>query len=364
MLLREKFQFHFFLVVLLAAVAPNAHAFTEFVRHGYVNCIACHVSPSGSGVLTPYGRQLSTTLMSSAGRENEGAFLYGAVPAPGWLRLGGDVRSVGIYRDTPQVRNGRFLFMQADVEAAAVVGPWTADAMVGLYNKEAQSRRHYINYRPTDELSFRAGRFQQAFGLMAPDHRSSIQRHLGWDEGSESYNVEAAWLGEQFSTFLTGNLGRPDDSALDAEKGISVRPAMAFWDRFQVGLSYYAGTKTAFSRQVGGPFAVLGFTPKLVLMSELMLQKRSSDGDRSKNGFSTLNQLNYEPLKGLVFYVEQEAARQDFLDSRTQFGAYGFGTQFFPRPHFEFNLLWQRQKLPSFPLDWSEYVTLQLHYYL
>ncbi|MGK5089732.1 hypothetical protein WDW86_19445 [Bdellovibrionota bacterium FG-2] len=312
--------------------------------------------------MTPYGRQISSTLMSSGSAGKEAEFLH-FLPLPSWLRVGGDVRGVGIYRDTPQVRNGRYLLMQADLEVAGVYGPWTADVSAGAYNGVAQSRKHYVNYRPTDELSFRAGRFQQAFGLMAPDHRSSIQRHLGWDEGSESYNVEAAWLGEQFSTFLTGNFGRPDDAALDAEKGISVRPAMAFWDRFQVGLSYYAGTKTGLNRQIGGPFAVLGFTPRLALMSEWVLQKTSSVDTRSQNGFSTLNQLNYEPLKGLVFYVEQESARRDFLDSRTQFSAYGLGTQFFPRPHFEFNLLWQRQKLPAFPLDWSEYVTVQSHYY-
>ncbi len=58
-------------VILL--LAPLCLGFPEMVRHGYVNCVACHMSPDGGGVLTPYGRSLSKELLSIAGSDRIGS---------------------------------------------------------------------------------------------------------------------------------------------------------------------------------------------------------------------------------------------------------------------------------------------------
>ena len=42
----------------------NVSAFPEMIRHGYINCNACHVSPAGGGLLTAYGRTISKELLS------------------------------------------------------------------------------------------------------------------------------------------------------------------------------------------------------------------------------------------------------------------------------------------------------------
>src|SRR5579872_5347575 len=98
------------------SLAQSAFAFPELVRHGYVNCTSCHVSPSGGGALTEYGRQLSADVLSMSSYEGEGGFLHGAAKLPEWLAVGGDVRAIQIYRSTPQATQWRFLFMQADYE--------------------------------------------------------------------------------------------------------------------------------------------------------------------------------------------------------------------------------------------------------
>src|SRR3954452_12614673 len=44
--------------------SPAGWAFPENVRHGYTNCVSCHVNPNGQGLLNPYGRQLSKAMQS------------------------------------------------------------------------------------------------------------------------------------------------------------------------------------------------------------------------------------------------------------------------------------------------------------
>ena len=104
-------------IVYLLFNLNQAHAYPELVRHGYVNCTSCHVSPTGGGILTSYGRQLSAEILSSSAREGEGDFIYGALGLPEWLDLGGDLRSVVTYRDTPLIRQSQLILMQADLEA-------------------------------------------------------------------------------------------------------------------------------------------------------------------------------------------------------------------------------------------------------
>ena len=55
LILKKGFGFVFFSLW----VASAAQAFPEMVRYGYVNCTSCHVSLSGGGLLTDYGREIA-----------------------------------------------------------------------------------------------------------------------------------------------------------------------------------------------------------------------------------------------------------------------------------------------------------------
>src|ERR1700720_2791062 len=107
------------LPILIASLfSSSAWAFPEMVRHGYVNCSSCHISPTGGGVLTQYGRELSREILSTWGTQNEdeSKFAYGWVPLPGWLDAMGLYRGVYAYQDTPFIRQGQYIFMENDVE--------------------------------------------------------------------------------------------------------------------------------------------------------------------------------------------------------------------------------------------------------
>jgi hypothetical protein len=351
-------------VLALFAIAQTAWAFPEMARHGYVNCTSCHVAPSGGGALTEYGRSLSESILSTSSFEGEGGFAHGLVTLPEWLAVGGDVRAIQIYRNTPQAEQWRFLFMQADAELAVTQGPFTLDASAGLYMENLESRRFFAAYRPREDLSLRFGKFRQAFGLMDADHTTPIHRGLGWDEGTESYNIEAAWLAENWNTYVTANLGPLDASQITAEnreKGVALRGSYALSHGMQVGASYFHGSSDAGgSRDVFGPFGILGFTPRFFLLTEADFQSFHQSGS---TGWVNWNRLNYEFIQGLHVYGALGLTRGESLDPHGPSTAYGPGVQFFPRPHFEFLLQWLFQRFPGFPSDTLDYGTLLLHYY-
>src|SRR5690606_23002658 len=55
------------LVCVSAAAASTASAEPRFLSKQYTRCTACHVIPSGGGLLTDYGRSLSHRELSTTG---------------------------------------------------------------------------------------------------------------------------------------------------------------------------------------------------------------------------------------------------------------------------------------------------------
>jgi len=51
-------------VIVVAALRPSrAEAYPWMIRHGYSQCAPCHVDPSGSGPLSPYGRVIGEEVL-------------------------------------------------------------------------------------------------------------------------------------------------------------------------------------------------------------------------------------------------------------------------------------------------------------
>ena len=171
--MKGKF-FVFFSFFLLLSPFP-AFSFPENIRQGYVNCMTCHYSPSGGGILTPYGRELSREALSTWGAPGKEAQpFYGAIHRPSWLDLGGDARAVQMWRDNPYVTEAKFIPMQMDLEAVAKLrGDQTKNQVImeatyGIIPERKGnstrldkwgSRRHWILYRPIPEVGIRSGKF-------------------------------------------------------------------------------------------------------------------------------------------------------------------------------------------------------------
>ena len=130
---------------LVLAGIDDASAEPIFLSKQYTRCTTCHYSPTGGGLLTPYGRSLSREEISMLGRSaadaqaadpsrGEQAFLGGMLgDALGPLQLGVDLRPSHLdltFGDVGSLE--RNFFMNADVLAAYQTNGWTFYGELGL----------------------------------------------------------------------------------------------------------------------------------------------------------------------------------------------------------------------------------------
>lgn len=366
----------FLFIFLFFQLGQKVYAYPENVRHGYVNCTTCHYSPTGGGLTTPYGRELSRDLMSTWGKEGKEALpFYGVLSRPPWLDFGGDLRVVQIYRNNPYLEEAKFIPMQFDAEVAAFFKNFTAVTTVGFvkkddgstYEYELGSRRHYLMLRPTKTLAIRAGKFLPNFGLNIPDHIVSTKRNLNFDQGSESYNAELSYIDQKVNIFATGIFGRPDRTRLNKEKGASLSANYAIWNKLKIGGSYFYGKNNRWKRHIWGLSGILGFTQHLYLLSEWDFQKSRSLRSAASTyqwGRFTYNKLGYEFIKGIHTFFAYDMAKTDIKEELSKSYSFGPGLLWYPRPHYELSLSWLKQKNPSISDDLTDFVWLMMHIYL
>ncbi len=345
--------------------ASQVYAFPEMVKKDYPNCMSCHRSPSGGGILTPYGRELSKELLSRWGQEGESAFAYGVFKPPEFLSFGGDIRFLQDYKNNQLIRKADFFFMQIDLETAVQYQALSAIGTIGLdlEDKSLISRRHYFLYHLNDIFCLRAGRFLPAFGINTPDHIITTKRGIGFDQATETYNVEVSWVGERINIYATGIFGRPDSPSLIRETGGALNTSIFMLEKHKIGVSYYFGFTETTQRHLFGPYGIFRFTPKLVWLTELDFQAKVLKSLFNQVGVVNYQRLDYEISQGLHPYLIQSLSKEDFANPLSLFESYGIGVQFFPRPHWVLQLEFLKQRTLSFSRAFSDFAWLLVHFY-
>lgn len=350
------------------------------VRHGYINCTACHVSPAGGGLTTTYGRSISKELLSRWGREGEENVGHGLIKnesVVNWINgsrevgfnIGGDVRYLQTRKDTPFVEEGKFIPMQRDFEGAFKYNNFQIVSTLGVIERDERnhwdSRRVYGLYQVNDNLTVRAGRFIPIYGLMIPDHNMATRKGLGFDQGRERNAFEVNYIKDNWSGTLTAS--KSPESRADAleEKGLSGQLNYAFLDKHKVGVNAWVGDfKDDRKRQIYGVHAILGFTHEIYTLSEVDYQKTTSSLGGVQEGFFYYQKLGYEFTRGLHAILQFDGSQTDFRSDQTASYSYGAGLMFFPRPHFDFQGFWTRSKIKAVDNDEFDFAYLMLHYYL
>ena len=361
--------------------AAPASAEPIFLSKQYPRCTACHYSPSGGGLLTPYGRSLSREEISTFGRRGaagaapadasrgEEAFLFGAMGGDSPLQLGLDIRPSHLDVDVPgrAVADRNFL-MNLDLQAAWQRARWTAYGSVGRKptgGGELVSYEHWVAYQVSDALSVRGGRFLPAYGVRFADHTSFTREGLDLAQDDQVYGVEVGVSTDRSLLQLSVGPGRAD--SLMAGRG---QAALTASGRFQVDLSprtvivgslLYRGTTDARSRSTDTGVS-FGYAPARWLATwthaDLRLQRLAAS-DRS---YIVANQTSVEAWRGVWLRVSPQV-RWTARDPRGEVRRMVYGLDFYPRTHWHVNLSYYRDHRRFADLH-TQALLAQLHLYL
>lgn len=364
-----KNWFCFFLIFASSLITTNAFAYPEMIRHHYVNCLACHESPSGGGLLTPYGRSLSSELLSTWGDVKEARPFYGAIDQPWlkkWFNAGGDFRAVQFHLKDSQTKEDKFIRMQAGIETAFKYDKFKLVSFFGKQEQEPDNKirgkfvSYFLLYQAMELLSVRAGRFIPNIGINTPEHILPTRDALGFGEDSERDQVEAMWSGEKWNTSITYSQEVRTDEIPLREKAISTQVNYNFLDSYRVGADLWFGNQEGgATRQIYGVHGLLGFTKRLYYLTEFDLQ-HSYD---KKNGLYHFSKFGYEFIKGLHAIALEDYLKSDLNNGLTLSNSFGAGFEWYPRPHFDFEAVWSKKRVAIQSNKYGDYAYLMMHYY-
>ncbi len=349
--------------------SSSAYAYPWMIRHGYTGCSACHTDPSGgAGALTAYGRAQGELLLQSRyGATSEEAdrsagFLWGVLPVPDELRLGGDFRE-GFLSNQPEGAplDQELITMQADVYGDFKIGRFRGTGSIGYAptgalgasltdapNDNLISREHWIGVELDDDASWllRAGRLTLPFGIRMVEHTLWTRALTRTDlNDTQQYGVSISLSKDDFRGELMGIAGNfqlhPDDFR---ERGYAGYFEYAPMTTLAVGVSslFTRATRDIVYgvtdyRQAHGAFVRYAPVTPLVLLAEAdgIFQSLTWHGHR--DGYAAFVQADYEAVQGFHVMITGEAMNSGQSGEPSSFDGW-FSAVWFFAPHADLRL--------------------------
>lgn len=369
-------------VAALLGGAGLAGAEPMFLSKQYTRCTACHISPSGGGLLSSYGRSLSHRELSTFNEPapshgdstepppGEESFLFGALgDRLGPVSLGVALRPSRLQYDFGPVSAGRNLLMTADVLGAWQGGGWTVYGQAGRVLEESDwtfdSYEHWAGRQPERGFGFRAGRFLPAYGIRFADHTSYNREYLGLTQYDQVYALEVSHTSDRalVQASIGPGYGR---SLIDDDR--DGREAFTATGRVQVDLSpttvlvasglFRDEARLAPRHGAAGVAFGVAPTPRLTIWSQADAAIREGDGEAS---WVLVNETSFEAYRGIWLKVSPQARLgggqlPDLL--RLQVSAV-----LLPRTHWNVNLSYFRDRNRTSDVT-TQIFLAQLHLYL
>ena len=326
--------------------AINTKAYVENVSKGYPNCIACHVSISGGGILTDYGRSVSRELSTIKGPKGFENPFFGLVHNKKNIKFGGHFRTIKFHSENDQVKVGRSFTMQNNVEVAfdyqnifAVGTLGRQEGPDGASRKgEFLSERHFLGLKPSELSQIRVGLFRQQFGINDPNHTRFVKANLGFGSYSETYNLDFTQIYNWGEINVSHSLGDffDDNNFQRSERNFVFNLTHYGSGSSRLGVSYLKGKNSTVSREILGLHGVYGLGKKGVARSEVDILRTSSIGEvENQYGVLGSHLVGYNFFTGGLGYLVLEHKQDDMGDSDSFTYSPGVGFQLLPLPHFE-----------------------------
>ena len=338
-----------FLSVLALAVGVwCADAEPIFLSRQYTRCTNCHYSPTGGGLLTPYGRSLSREELSTFGASRgsgalgrEQDFLFGALgKGLGPVSVGLDLRPSHLSIDSTGYSSSRDFLMNAAVAAALQHRKWTFYGLVGRQPRGDDTRvssfEHWVMYQSDGGLGVRVGRFLPAYGVRLADHTTFTRATLGFDNDDQIYGAEMSYKSDRHLVQLAAGPGRAESLLADDEQGaftatgrwqFDLRPRMVL-----VASGAYRDASDLEPRS-GATGLALGFAPasRLTLWTEADVRFR--EGSSGESAYTLFGQAAYEVYRGVWLELSPQLLTQ-FGDASAGVFRISVGLNLLPRTHW------------------------------
>jgi hypothetical protein len=355
-----------------------AFAEPHLLSRQYPRCATCHMSPTGGGLLTEYGRSLSHVELSTfseplashdeSAPPGEAAFLFGAFGrALGPLQLGIDLRPSRLEFFFPGgFRSSRDLWMTADFEAGLRVGPWAASGSIGRepIAGEIESREFWAGRLPEQGLGIRGGRLLPAYGVKFADHTSFNRAYLGLAQNDQVLGVEASYTSDRYLVQTTIGPGRAESIADDDGRQSFTATARVQADLGSrvvvVGSGLYRDRSRVNPRQaiVGGAGGVAP-TARVTVWGQA---DAVFDEGADSPSFVLVNETSVEIVRGLWL----KASPQAIVGGGGRVSdivRLGLGTVFLPRTHWNINVVYYLDRNRTSETT-TKILLLQAHLYL
>jgi hypothetical protein len=372
-----------------ALVAAPARAEPMFLSRQYARCTTCHYSPTGGGLLTPYGRslsrqELSTTGRSPSGSSSEGgpettsedmknkeeAFLFGLLGDKlGHADLGFDTRPAYLGIDAGGFTSHQDFFMNADLLATYRQNGWTVYGEIGRQPRpegtKIDSYEYWVGYQATNGLGVRAGRFLPAYGIRLADHTAFTRAGLGFDVFDQLYGLELSRTTERHLLQVSVGPGRADSILED-----DGRRAFTATGRFQTDFGpktalvvsglYRAASRLEEKSGAGG--VAFGFSParRLNLWTEADAQVQK--GQPGPPAYTLLNETAFEIVRGVWLKLSPQI-RTAYDNAAGGTVRTVFEVELFPRTHWNVDVAYYRDRARVNDLV-TKTLLAQLHLYL
>jgi hypothetical protein len=358
-------------VFALMLATSTAHAYPWMIRHGYTGCTPCHTDPSGgAGALTEYGRAQGDLLLRMRYGVGEGegeadrsaGFLWGLVPMPDAMRMGGDFRE-GFFSSqadgAPIVQ--QLITMRADLYGDIKIGRFRAAGSIGYVpqgdltaslttggDDNIVSREHWVGVELDDEGSWllRAGRITLPFGIRMVEHTLWARTLTRTDlDASQQYGLSLSVNKDKFRGELMGIAGNFQIQ----EDEFRERGYCGFFE-YAPTTTLAAGVSSMFTRATrdivfgvtdyrysNGPFVRYAPWQPLVLLAELDSVYQSLTWNGHRGGYAGFVQADYEPTQGLHLMLTGETMNGGAAQEPSSYDAW-FSAVWFALPHVDLRL--------------------------
>lgn len=357
------------IATLLLSAAGGVAAEPIFLSRQYARCTTCHFSPTGGGLLTPYGRSLSREELSTFGRSSseppgrEHEFLFGALgDPPRGVSIGADLRPAHLDVDRAGVRTTRDFLMNADVTAAFRRGNWTAYGEIGRQPRRGDARiasfEHWLAYQ-TRRLGARAGRFLPAYGVRLADHTSFTRATLDLDNDDQVYGLELSYTGDRHLLQVLAGAHADSDNAFTAtgrwQVDLGTRTVLVASGLFRDGSGGVPRGGAAGLAMGVAP------TPRLTIWTQADARFREP-ATSGRRAYTVLGDVAFEVHRG--FWLKFSPQLQtEFGDASAGIVRFVAGVNLLPRTHWNVVLNWYHDR--DRETDGSARTLLaQLHLYL